>query len=111
MGDERRRAQRQDMRWEALIINLDGSIIDRCMIVNVSATGARLVLPASVEVPDAFSLLLSREGKVRRQCEVTWRSEKSIGVRFILPASDDDEEISHISEALTRISNKNLVEN
>ena len=104
MSNERRRAQRQDMRWEALIVGNEGSIVARCMMINVSASGAKLILPASTEVPDFFVLVLSKNGEVRRQCEVTWRREKSVGVRFVLHASTEDEEVSHISDTLARIS-------
>jgi hypothetical protein len=107
MSSERRRALRQDMRWEALMLDPEGSVIDRCMMVNVSATGAKLILPASSAVPDCFVLVLSRKGEVRRQCEVTWREEKSIGVRFVLSVAEEDKEVSHISDTLSRISSKN----
>jgi hypothetical protein len=95
------------MRWEGLIVDSEGSIVNRCMMVNVSASGARLILPAATEVPDCFVLVLSKNGEVRRQCEVTWRREKSVGVRFVLPASTEEQEISHISDTLARISPKN----
>ena len=107
MSNERRRAQRQDMRWEGLIVGSEGSIVARCMMVNVSASGARLILPAGTEVPDFFVLVLSKKGEVRRQCEVTWRREKSVGVRFVVLASTEEEEVSHISDTLARISSGN----
>ena len=94
------------MHWEGLMIDPDGSIINRCMMVNVSATGAKLLLPVSADVPDSFVLILSKKGEVRRQCEVTWRAEKSIGVRFIAPLSAEDDDISYVSDALARISSK-----
>ena len=108
MSAERRRAARQDMRWEALILNSDGSVVDRCVMVNISDTGARLILPSVENVPDCFELVLSRKGEVRRRCEVTWRREKSIGVRFVR-AEPVEEEVSHISDTLARFSSKNSV--
>ena len=107
MPNDRRRKQRQAMRLEALILDLGGSIVARCMVVNISATGAKLILPASTEVPDCFVLVLSKQGGVRRQCEVTWRSEASIGVRFVSPVAVEDREVSFISDMLTRISSRN----
>jgi hypothetical protein len=106
MSDERRRASRQDMRWEALILDPKGSVVSRCVMVNVSASGAKLVLPKPSDVPDSFELVLSKNGGVRRRCEVTWRAEKSIGVQFQLfrAAATEEDEVSFISDMLARIS-------
>jgi hypothetical protein len=106
MSDERRRAVRQDMRWKGLIIDSAGAIVSQCMMVNVSATGAKLVFLDATEVPDRFVLLLAKNGGVRRHCEVTWRAKKTLGVQFVKPATVQDEEYSHIDDALARISSK-----
>lgn len=105
MSGERRKTGRQDMHWKALIVGVGGSIVGECMMVNVSDTGAKLLLPPSVEVPDGFALILAKNGGVRRTCEVTWRSDNSVGVRFVrsLPA---EHEVSHLDDALARISAK-----
>jgi hypothetical protein len=97
------------MRWEALILQFDGSVVGRCLLVNVSDSGARLIMSSVEDVPDCFELVLSKKGEVRRQCEVTWRREKSIGVRFIRPGAVAAEEVSHISDTLARFSSKSLV--
>jgi hypothetical protein len=94
------------MRWEGLLLNPAGSVIGRCLMVNVSATGAKLIMPDPSEVPDSFVLVLSKKGEVRRQCEVTWRSQKSIGVRFIAIPAVEVDETSYIEDALARISAK-----
>jgi hypothetical protein len=41
------------------------------------------------EVPDKFTLLMSRDGKVRRQCQVVRRSETGIGVQFVFSESNN----------------------
>lgn len=104
MSNERRRAARQDMQWRGLIVDAAGAILGRCLMVNVSATGAKLLLAAAEDVPDSFVLILAKNGEVKRQCEVTWRAEKSIGVQFIRPAGHD--ELSHLDDALARISSR-----
>jgi hypothetical protein len=93
MSNERRRSLRQAMRLEAMIFDLDGSMVGPCMMMNVSVSGAKLILPAPTEVPDCFRLVLSRKGGVRRQCEVIWRSEASIGIRFVSPGATEGEEV------------------
>ena len=80
---QKRKHKRQNVRIEAIIVDTAGALVGRCVIVNVSASGARLTQLASIEVPDKFDLVMTRSGKVRRHCEVAWRSEKGIGIRFI----------------------------
>jgi hypothetical protein len=45
--------------------------------------GARLALSFAGEVPNEFLLSLSRDGSVRRRCQIAWRAENQIGVRFV----------------------------
>jgi hypothetical protein len=78
---ERRRASRRIVRQPAIIIK-DGVIVGKCVVVDVSATGAKLLSKVSSAVPHEFLLILSRDGRLRRQCLVVWRSEAAIGVRF-----------------------------
>ena len=105
MPSERRKTPRQDMQWKALIVGDGGSVVGECMVVNVSAAGARLLLPPSMEVPDSFALILATIGGVRRKCEVTWRSDESVGVKFVR-SSPVEHEASHPDDALARISAK-----
>ena len=71
-----------------MICNDEGSVVAKCTMRDVSASGASLVLHPISEVPDRFSLVLSQDGKVRRYCEVVWRSQALLGVRFVsAPAS------------------------
>jgi hypothetical protein len=94
MANERRRSLRQAMRLEAMIFDLEGSMVGPCMMMNISVSGAKLILQAPAEVPDCFLLVLSKKGGVRRYCEVTWRSDAGIGVRFVSPAAGEDEAIA-----------------
>jgi hypothetical protein len=80
---EYRRSPRTLLRTRGVIANFDGSIVKRCLTIDVSATGAKLVLPEVCEVPDKFVLILTQDGTVRRECEVMWRRERSLGVRFV----------------------------
>ena len=105
MSIEKRKTPRQDMLWKALIVGLGGSIVGECMMVNVSAAGAKLLLPPSVEVPDSFTLILAKNGGVRRPCEVTWRSDSRRRGQFVR-SSPAEHEASHLEDALARISAK-----
>jgi hypothetical protein len=41
-----------------------------------------LVFSLAGELPAQFVLALSRNGQVRRQCELVWRSVNHFGIRF-----------------------------
>jgi hypothetical protein len=84
MSLENRAAQRRYVRHPAILLNGDGSIFCLCTMKDVSATGAKLELQTDSEVPDRFTLLLSKYGKVRRECKVSWRSKTAIGIRFVV---------------------------
>jgi hypothetical protein len=85
MASEKRAQPRQDLHWDSLIVKIDGSIVDGCTMVDVSSSGARLIVKAPAEVPDEFDLLLSRNGSVRRRCKVMRRSDEEVGVQFLHP--------------------------
>jgi hypothetical protein len=82
-GPEKRRSPRQNVRCVGLIHDDQGSIIAQCIMMDVSASGAKLVMEAGFNVPDEFVLTLARNAGVRRNCEVVWRAAKSIGVCFV----------------------------
>jgi|SRR5689334_12851927 PilZ domain len=104
MSKEKRIAPRQDVRWQGIISDKQGAMLSRCLLVNVSASGAKLVVEFPDKIPDTFVLMLSRNGGVRRVCDVKWRSGSSIGVRFSLSATQVQETISYINDVLSRLT-------
>ena len=64
------------------IVGDDNKILASCVMADVSAGGAKLVLKSTEGIPDLFVLVLSRDGRVRRHCKVAWRDAKRIGVQF-----------------------------
>jgi hypothetical protein len=82
MSIENRKTRRRIVQHPAVVLNRDGSISCLCTMKDVSATGAKLVLAEQSEIPDEFTLLLSKYGNVRRRCQISWRSDTEIGVRF-----------------------------
>jgi hypothetical protein len=85
MSKEARKSIRRFLRQPGAIFNA-GSMLTKCVVLDVSASGAKIETPSPSEVPDEFDLLLSRDGKVHRKCQVVRRTEKEIGVRFVLSA-------------------------
>ncbi len=55
-----------------------------CVVLDVSASGARLDVDASAHLPQNFKLLIDIDGS-ERQCEVVWRNDNAVGVRFREP--------------------------
>lgn len=78
--DETRTAQRRRVVKAGKIAFNHGGSID-CRIRNFSDTGACLELESPVGVPNAFTLVIERDG-MERQSYVVWRSARQIGVRF-----------------------------
>lgn len=104
MSKENRFAPRKDLQWEGVVASVDGTALCRCKMVNISTSGAKLVVEASEKVPDHFVLVLSHNATVRRKCDVMWRSGSSVGVRFRLSPSPEEAAFSFIKDTLARLT-------
>jgi hypothetical protein len=89
MRKEARKSERKVFRKPAAILNADGSLFGMCTMLDVSATGAKIEPQVATEVPNEFILLLSNDGKVRRRCKISWRTETEIGVQFVVRSSNN----------------------
>jgi hypothetical protein len=82
---------RQDNRNKverAAWINVGSGLpLRNCTLVDISVSGAKLALEEIDNIPDIFSLWLSRHGHPQYSCRVVWSRQNTIGVRF----SSDDE--------------------
>ncbi len=82
MRAEYRKNRRHYVVHGARIVGPDGSGLVSCRMLDVSGTGARLEVKGADSLPDQLVLVLSHDGRLRRQCSVVWRSETAIGVEF-----------------------------
>lgn len=64
-----------------IVFNLRSSVID-CMVRNLSTGGACLIVTDTVGIPNRFTLIMEPE-KTERDCEVAWRRDDKLGVRFL----------------------------
>jgi hypothetical protein len=80
--DDARIAPRRRMLKSAKIAYSDRHVTINCMVRDISATGAKLRVEGSVTAPDTFELLIPLDG-MEANCEVVWRREADIGVRFL----------------------------
>jgi hypothetical protein len=78
-----RKSARKDLQHPAWVDAGDGSSPRSCTMSDVSQTGARLTIENPADVPDEFTLLLTGDGSVRRQCRVMRRIDREIGVQFL----------------------------
>jgi hypothetical protein len=79
--DEHRAEQRRRV-LKAGTISFGGGGAISCTIRNLSETGAALEVESPVGIPDQLTLLVEAEHS-SRHCQVVWRKEKRIGVRFV----------------------------
>jgi zona occludens toxin (predicted ATPase) len=81
MTDDNRDAQRhRTLKGGSIVVN-DGFSTFDCTIRNLSETGAKLLVTSSLGIPQRFELSM-QDGR-RFACEIAWRTETEIGVRFI----------------------------
>ncbi|MBV8825833.1 MAG: PilZ domain-containing protein [Hyphomicrobiales bacterium] len=83
MSKERRRAPRRKVDAPAFLYSGDGRPLGACRMKDISSGGARLAHAITAELPDDLVLWFSRDGAVRRRCQLAWRTEKQLGVRFL----------------------------
>ena len=65
-------------------ITLEGGFAARqCVVKNLSATGANLMIDDPNSLPAKLRLAFSRDARSGRSCEVVWRRGKSVGIKFV----------------------------
>ena len=67
------------------IMGVDGTWRRSCILLDVSASGAKLEVEGSTDPLKAqeFFLVLSSTGLVYRRCELAWVNGEQIGVTFL----------------------------
>jgi hypothetical protein len=83
MSKERRRAPRRKVNAAVFLYSGDGQPLGACRMKDISSGGARLAHAITAELPEHLVLSFSRDGTVRRRCQVAWRTENQLGVRFL----------------------------
>ncbi|WP_311980246.1 PilZ domain-containing protein [Bradyrhizobium diazoefficiens] len=68
-------------------MGVDGTWRRSCILVDASATGAKLEVEGSTEPLKAqeFFLVLSSTGLAFRRCELIWVDGSHVGVQFVAP--------------------------
>ncbi len=89
----------QNRKWQRFLTLKTGKIVSdqlaqsvNCAVLNISETGAGLLVPKDWIVPKAFRLIIDPDGEAR-SCRLQWQSGSRIGVSFEQP----DSILSHFS--------------
>ena len=80
--DDARHALRKRVLKGAVAASNERRLTLPCTLRDISDTGARLKVSASVTLPDTFELIVEIDG-LEADCEVIWRSASEVGVRFV----------------------------
>jgi hypothetical protein len=80
MRENRRSPRQLTLKTGAIIDPDDGKRIP-CAVLNLSETGAGLLVASTEKTPTTFDLVLDPDGR-RRTCTVAWKSATKIGVSF-----------------------------
>lgn len=78
----KRRSQRRPINVDVFLYTTDGWPLGQCKVRDISTTGAQLNSLPEDELPNRLLLSLSRDGRVRRYCDLVWRNDDEIGVQF-----------------------------
>jgi hypothetical protein len=82
MAANSRKSKRQPVAISGMIYDVQGRPMISCVVRNVSISGAQLEFETEADLPPAFTLSLSHEGRVRRLCRSVWQFSTVVGVRF-----------------------------
>ena len=81
-----RKHPRKAVNTRGFLYSKDGWPIGECVVRDISAGGAKFVHKITDELPSHLTLALSKDGHVRRSCELVWRKDDQVGVRFVQSA-------------------------
>ena len=85
---DQRKQRRLPLRRAAAVVMPAASTQVRCVIWDMSDGGARLAIACPMaELPQAFTLLLTKDASVRRNCQVVWTDSRFVGVKFAREAT------------------------
>jgi hypothetical protein len=82
MSNDRRGNVRRTLRVNGFLLRGDDTPALSCTLVDISATGARLMTSDIKEVPNEFTVAFTPNGTPSRKCRVVWRGDEDIGVAF-----------------------------
>jgi hypothetical protein len=80
---QRRKSPRRPINHPCWIDPGPGHSIIPGQLQNISASGAKLVVKESDELPEEFTVYLTQDGKIGRRARVVWRSGAELGLTIL----------------------------
>lgn len=87
MRHNKRKERRRQIKHAGRIISVDGALSIRCIVLDISGSGARIAVENPADVPEEFILSLVDNARVSRLCQRVWRADHHLGIRFTAPES------------------------
>lgn len=79
----KKREARKSLRQAGWITLEGGFAARRCVVQDISTTGAKILVDDPEIVPGQLRLAFARDARTGRTCQVIWRRGKSLGVKFV----------------------------
>ena len=86
----RRFFPRKTMNLPAWIEVNSSSLLERCKLMDLSESGARLGITDVRNLPPQFNLYLARIGQSAHQRRIIWQRGNEVGVEFVTPKPGDN---------------------
>ena len=86
----RRFFPRQTISLPAWIEVNSSRLLERCKLMDLSESGARLGITDVRNLPPQFNLYLARIGQSAHQCRIIWQRGNEVGVEFVTPKRADN---------------------
>ena len=83
LATKKKREVRKSLRPPGWITLDGGFAARRCVVHNMSSTGAKITIDDPNMLPAKLRLAFTRDARTGRPCEVVWRRGKSVGVKFV----------------------------
>jgi hypothetical protein len=83
MAATKKREARKSLQRPGWITLEGGFAARRCVVRDMSSTGAKITIEDPNTLPAKLRLAFARDARTGRACEVVWRRGKSFGIRFV----------------------------
>jgi PilZ domain len=83
MALTKKRDVRKSLQQPGWIILDGGFAARRCVVRDMSSTGAKITIDDPNTLPAKLRLAFARDARTGRKCEVVWRRGNSFGIKFV----------------------------
>jgi hypothetical protein len=80
---KKKREARKSLQQSGWISLEGGFAARRCLVQDMSTSGAKITIDDPNPLPAKLRLALSRDARTGRNCEVVWRRGRSVGIKFV----------------------------